>query len=193
MTKNIIYVLGAIVIAGAILGAYLFPVAQTPVAIGTSPTGTTFSSQKIAAIAFVPSAAGATTTSILNTDANDRYVTSNFVNCTNATTSYTAITGGGLANLIIKAATTSTNAPAVVGNTNLAMNDTVATGTSAAGGAAFPVVMVSSTSLPASPAVTNNVGAGAFAFLWASGSYLSFWANATNTAACIVGVQYSAS
>lgn len=160
--------------------------------VGTSANGSTFSTSKDYSVVVTPTN-NATSTSILNTDASDRYITSNFVDCGNATTSYTAVTGTGLANITVKAATTSTNAPAVIANTNLAMNDTIATGTSAQGTAGFIDVVVSSSSVSSAPTVTGNAGANSFQFRWAAGSYLTFFWNATSTMTCTIGVHTIAS
>lgn len=201
-TKQIVATVAVIVAVVAIYYAYQYPQFQSGVG-GTSAVGTTFNSAKVAAISFAPAAPGATTTSILNGDANDRYVLSNFVACNNATSSFTAVTGTGLANLIFQAATTSTNAPVLVTNTNLVMNDIVATGTVAAGAASNfgGIVLAASSSVASTTAATGvngftqnaNAGINAFKFVWSSGSYLTFVSNATNTAACTVGVYYLAS
>ncbi len=193
--------LGAIVVVlvVAIGGGYFFPKLenqeQQDQAVG-SPVGTTFANAKVAAINLFPTN-GATSTSVLNSDASDRFVIDNFVACTGATTTYAAVTGSALTSLgwIIKAATTSTLAPAVIGNTNLVMNDAIATGTVAAGVASDygGVVLVASTSIASSSPLVNNAGAAAQMFRWAAGSYLTFWSNATNTANCTVGVHYLAS
>ncbi len=200
LQKSVLALFGVMAIlgAGAFMGfsPFLKVINNVEQIAGASPTGTTFNSAKVAAISWTPSTAAATSTSILNTDANDRYVIDNVIACGQATTSYTAITGGGLANLIFKAATTSTANPAVISNTNLIMSDTIATSSGIAPGATggFPVILVASSSVPAaSPILTSNVGVAGFWFDWPAGSYLTFWANATSTTACTVGVHYIAS
>lgn len=169
MKTSIKIVLGVLILA-ALIGGYYFPKTDM-FAIGTSPTGSTFSNQKLAATVFAPSAVPATTTSIFNGDSNDRYVTSAFSYCGTVGTSLTPGSGTGLASLLFKAATTSTAAPTLVTNTNLTLSVTV------------------STSSPDSANATSTYGT-AFWQRWAAGSYMTFFSNATNTAVCTVGVNY---
>lgn len=195
MKQNLTLVGIVLILAVAIGGAYLFPQVQQQVALG-SPAGTTFVTAKVAQINLSPTN-GATSTSILNSDVSDRYITDNFIGCTGATTTFTAVTGAGLSTFgwVIKAATTSTAAPAVIANTNLVMNDSIATGTVAAGVASDygGIVLVASSSIATSSPFVSNAGASSQIFRWAANSYLTFWSNATNTAACTVGVHYVAS
>ncbi len=168
--NNNLYTSIAIVLVGAIaVGAYFYP-SYAPLA-GTSTAGSTFNSAKMAAVAFAPADPTATTTSILNTDANDRLVTGARVSCGNVGTSFTQINGSGLAALIFSAATTSTNAPATVSNTNFAFRVTVATS--------------SVDTFVASTTPTNS-----YMQRWSAGSYLTFFSNATNTAQCTVAADY---
>lgn len=195
--KSVIALLGAVIIGSVIVGAYWYPKAGNELSANAgSPAGSTFTSAKVAQINLSPTN-GATSTSVLNSDSSDRFVTDNFIGCTGATTTYAAVTGSALTNLgwIIKAATTSTSAPAVVSNTNLVMNDAIATGTVAAGVASDygGIVLVASTSIATSSPFVNNAAAASQIFRWAAGSYLTFFSNATNTAACTVGVHYLAS
>jgi len=161
-----------VVVILAICGAYLYP--QTKEFLGVSPTGSTFNSAKVAAIVFAPATGSATSTSILNSDANDRYVTDSFSYCQSVGTSFTAYTGTGLTELRFKGATTSTASPAAVSNTNFALNVIVATSSVYSANATSTFV-----------AAVNQV--------WPSGSYMTFTSNATNTAICTVGVNYVAS
>lgn len=168
--KNINFILG--LLAGVIIGAAGAIVFSGSDVVETSPTGATFNSAKVAAIVAAPATASATTTSILNSDANDRYITSTFAYCGGLGSSQTAYTGAGLANLTLKAATTSTAAPAALTNTNLVMNVNIATTT------------------PNTSAVATSTFVSAINQRWAAGSYLTFEFNATNTAACTVGANY---
>lgn len=145
-----------------------------------SPVGTTFNTAKIAAINWTLGT-GATTTSILNTDASDRYILSLEMGCQSVGTSQTPLTGAGLLALTVKAATTSTAAPAVISNTNIVGNSGFTLGTSSA-------QFVISSSTAAGPGGFSGV-----ANVWLAGSYMTFWSNATNTAACVTGVRYLAS
>lgn len=169
-TSNTLKVIGAIVVVLAIIGAYSYPKAIIAPSSNVGAVGTTFNTAKVAQINMSPSAAGATSTSILNTDDNNRYVRGAYVYCTGASQS----SDRTIASLLVQAATSSTAAPALNSNTNLAANLTVST--------TSPFVAVSSTT------ISNGV-----ASVWASGSYMSFFWNATNTAACTVGIPYAAS
>ena len=169
--KTYLKVIIGIVAVGVIVGAYYYPIATKEVGAGSS-VGTTFNSAKVAQVNISPTNS-ATSTSILNTDDTDRWVTSNFAACTGLGTSYTAVTGAGLAAVTLTSATTTTSAPATISNTN-SIALTVATAT--------PNYMINTV-------LTTNTLTG----LWKSGSYMSWAFNATNTAACTVGVTYLAS
>lgn len=174
MTKYILSFIGALVIAGAIYGAYQYPQIQQ---VAGSPAGTTFNSAKIASVNITPLTGTATSSSILNTDASARWIDSfGFAGCTGANTSYTYpnTSGTGLANLLIQVATTSISGQGLQGNTNYALNMTVPTSSA--------VYVQNSSTTPAS-----NAG------YWAPGTYLTFTTNATNTAACVFEVDYLAS
>jgi hypothetical protein len=170
-------ILGLIILVGlveVIAGVYLFTKPDTYI-VGNSPVGTEFGTAKLASINWSLASASATTTSLYNNDRNDRVITDSFLACDTVGTSQTAYTGAGLAALTLKAATTTTAAPAIVSNTNLALN------VSAVATSSVNVYVASSTE----PAATMNR-------IWPAGSYLSFFTNATNTAQCITGVHYLA-
>lgn len=170
---NLYKFIGAILVLGAITYVGVtFP--QTSVFVG-SPVGTTFNTAKIAAINMTISTASATSSSILNSDASARYITDGFVACTGIGTSLTAVTGAGLATLQFQMATTSTSAPANLG-TNYSERVTLATSS-----ATFYV------------ASTTEGAIAGFSRYWDAGTYLTIQPNATNTAACTVGVHYLAS
>ncbi len=176
MKDNLVLVAIVALLGVSIAGAYFFPLSSGFTA-GTSPTGSTFSTAKVAEIVWGSILSGsATSTSILNTDANDRIITDSFAFCSGTGTSQTAYTGTGLAALLFRAATTSTSAPAIVSNTNYAANMTIGTSTPNS---------YNATSTEGVLAGTSRV--------WPAGSYLTFFSNATNTAACIVGSHYLAS
>lgn len=166
-------IVGVLVVL-AIAGGYFYPKALNTVVLG-SPVGSTFNTAKIAAINFAPTTGSATSTSILNTDASDRYVIDGFAFCTGVGSSQVAYTGTGLNALTLKAATTTTNAPAGVSNTNNALALTIATSSNVTSNA------------------STTVATNAFAGVWGSGTYMTFFTNATNTAACNIGVHYLAS
>lgn len=168
-----------IIAAVVVVGAYFYPTSQTVIqSFGSSTVGTTFNTAKFAGVVMTPTAPGtnATTSSILNSDSFDRYVTRVEVGCQSLGTSRTAYTGTALAALTLTIATTSTSAPGVLGNTNfVATPTTVATSTG--------TFVVSSSTTPVAGLVVPNE-------VWASGSYMTFAFNATNTGTCTAGVAY---
>lgn len=176
MTKYLLAFIGVVVIAGAIYGAYLYPKVQ--ILVG-SPAGTTFGTSKFAAVAvnLANTGANGTSTSILNTDASDRYPVSVDIACEGVGTSQTAYSGTGLAALTLSVATSSTANPNSNANTNYVGAATLAIPTSTT-----QVAISSSTA-----ALPGNTRSGV---VWGAGSYMTFTFNATNTAACSVGVKY---
>ena len=168
------------VLAIVALGGYFFPgssvqlvqpLNQYTQTVG-SAVGSTFGTAKIASINFSPSV-GATSTSMINSDASDRYVTSSFYYCSGlgvskAAYTYTSLTSNGL---IFLAATSSTASTPINANTNFVMYNTISTST-------IYDFTASTTVYQAADRI------------WKAGSYLNFWSNATNTATCTVGVHY---
>lgn len=142
-----------------------------------SPVNTTFNTAKVAAVNITPSSNTATSTSILNSDTSDRIITDAFVTCSNVGNVF-AQTAAGLASAgwNWQAATTAAATPATLGaNANLAMNVIVAT-TSAAD------------AYTASTTYTQ-----VFNRRWGTGTYMTFWENATSSSAvCQAGVHYLA-
>lgn len=177
--QKIACVLVGAVIAVGVYGGYvqLFG-GNGQTAVGTSAQGTTFGTAKFAGVAANLSAPGAnaTSSSILNTDANDRYITSIKVGCEGVGTSQTAFTGAGLSALTLSVATSSTAAPATNGNANVV------------GGGA--ITISTSTAQFAISSSTSPTGNSKVYFIWAAGSYLTFTTNATNTALCTFGSEY---
>lgn len=164
-------VIAVLVVIAAIAGAYAYPKYQNTVG---SSVGSTFSTQKMIAVDMSPLTGTATSTSILNTDASARWIADfALTGCTGAGTSYTYpnTNATGLANLLIQAATTSVASQGLQGNTNYALNMIVSTSS--------PIYTESASS-------TLAVQAG----YWASGTYMTLTFNATNTAACIVEMDY---
>lgn len=140
---------------------------------GVSTVGATNNTAKLATITMAPLTAGATTTSLFNGDGTDREVTSSVIACTSVGTSQTFTTGSGLASWTLQAATTSVSGLGLNGNTNYAANLTLATS--------------SAWYYQASTTETVPIYVGR---VWPTQTYLSFGFNATNTAACTVGVHY---
>lgn len=175
-TQKIFYgVVGAIVIVGLVM-IYLL----SAKAHAASPQGSTYFNGNFAGtvISMAAPGANATSTSILNTTGNDLYITGEKLLCENVGTSKTAYTGAGLASVTFTAATSSTAAPAINANTNTLPVMTLAT---------------SSVQFTLSSSTAGTPGNGLVSNLWLAGSYLTFFANATNTANCTVGVDYAGS
>lgn len=167
------YILGLVLVGIVAITALFFPKYQTsPIASGTSSTsGTVNNTAKIASIAMALSTG--TSSSILNTDATDRIVESGFYSCDNLTTVLNPYNGAGLAALSFEVATTSAAASSAtaVTNGNAAFKSTVATSSS------YGFVASSTYAVP-------------FPRVWAAGSYMTFWSNATTTASCTIGLHY---
>jgi hypothetical protein len=174
-TKIISVVVGVLAILGTVAFFGYSPFLKTVVQQFGSPVGTTFNTAKVATVEMSPATNAASSTSVLNTDASTRFVESLNAACTGVGTSYTNLTGTGLAALTITAATTTVANAGAQGNSNT-FTGTVATTT------AFSLLS----------SVIASTGA-AMNYSWPSGTYLTFTFNATNTAACIVGVNYLAS
>lgn len=188
MNREIPLVYAVGIIGAVLLGiAGLFlPFIGTPSHVASvSPSGSTFSTQRGLGVAGWTPSNGATSTSIQNLTGQDVVVTGCFAQTETATTSYTAVTNTGLASFNIKAATTSTNAPAVVTNTNFVLNMNIATGTSAAGGTPFPQILQST-----STAVSAAAGISALPFMVPANAYLTFFANATTSSTYSVFCPY---
>lgn len=173
--KSIIALVLAVVIGGAIYGAYQYPKYQATV---SSTAGTTFLTAKFAGVSVSLANPGTTgtTSSILNTDAGTRYVTGVRAACDSVGTSYTAYTGTGLASLTLSIGTSSTASANTIGATaKVLTNGIIATST-------YTNSFATSTSQLGSTAQS--------ATLWHTGEYMNFQSNATNTAACTFGVDY---
>lgn len=183
-TKNIGYGIAGIVVLVIVFlfGKSFSGTTMVSQYAGSSAVGTTNSTARIATIVMSPTAPGATTTSILNGDANDRVIQAATYACTGVGNVLTAYTGAGLTSLgwVITAATTSTAAPASLGNTNYVFDTTngIPTTTPA-------LSYLASTTPGLTAANTGNR-------VWPAGSYLTFSSNATTTAICTVGVPYLA-
>lgn len=171
---NKITLIALVVVAAVAVGAYFFPRAVHSVFGASSPVGTTFNTAKVAEINFSPATGSATSTSILNVDASDRIVTNSFATCAGLGTSFTAYTGTALGALIFQAATTSTAAPTTLPSTNYVFNAVIATTT------------------PTDAYVASSSYASVTYQRWPAGTYMTWTSNATNTAACSVGVNYIA-
>lgn len=141
-------------------------------AAGASPVGSTFGSAKYAGI--TASLATATSSAIVNTDSNDRYVISTEAACTGVGTSKTAYTGTGLSALTLQIGTSSAATP---------FNSAAAVS-----GAGITLATSSVNFYLASSTIVT--GTSSNAMTWAAGTTMYFVVNATNTAACTFGVRY---
>lgn len=171
---NKILGIGIVLAVIVAVGGYFYP--KFSPSLGAS-AGSTFLSAKFAGIVanLANPGANATSSSILNTDAGNRYVTGFRYGCSNVGTSKTAYTGAGLANLQITVGTTSTAAPAAIPSQAFLIAN---------------ALNISTTSVnTASGSSTPTVALGN-ATIWPTGSYMTFWVNATNTAVCTFGVDY---
>lgn len=179
-TKGILALVAVLLIGAAVYGAFLS--SQGAVTFGSS-AGTSFNTAKFAGIVMVPSAPGtnATTSSILNTDANTRFVTGWRMACTGVGSSFTQVVGTGLANWTIAIGTSSTAAPATFSAANTYAPVTGGNFNIATNSASTEVVVSSSTLQTATSSKATP---------WHAGEYMTIGFNATNTAACTVGVDY---
>lgn len=150
---------------------------------GTSSTaGSTFDTAHFAGttINLVNAGANGTSTSILNSSAADRYVTALHLACQGIGSSFVGNTGSGLDALKMYIATTSAASPATLSTNNAVLaNGIVSTGT--------PALLISSST---AQTATGATATSSVASIWNTGSYMTFFFNATNTALCTVGVSY---
>ncbi len=175
---------GLLVLALIAIGGYFFPQGNTVIQkMFGSPGNATFLGQPAASVIFNLSAG--TTTSILNTDASDRYITTFQASCSGITSIVAPYLGvnSSIGYFGIRAATTTFNAATgtptanvLVSNSNFAASTTVATSSA---------ITVMSTSTAAATMNSNQ-----FSQEWAAGSYLTFITNATSSGTCTVGVMY---
>lgn len=171
------YLIGILaVFAVAIVGAYYYPTYSAPFTAGSSTVGSTFTQAKFYGVVMQP-ATGATTSSITNTDASDRFIVSYQYGCTGVGSSQTPLTGAGLVSngWSIGIATTATSGANPNSNVNQ-VNMLVATSTSSW-----------SYSSLGDNGTTTATGIPQTARVWAAGGILTFAFNATNTATCTVG------
>lgn len=180
MNKKII--IASLVVVLAIFGAYFFPRPVKQSVLAGSPQGATFNSSFQASVvaSLASPGANATSSSVYNGSGSDYYITAIKAGCESVGTSKTAYSGGGLASLQLSVGTSTASAPAVI-PTNLVGGGAVVIGTSTA-------TFVISTSTSGGANGTPSAYA-----IWPNGSYMTFWANATNTATCTFGVDYFSS
>ncbi len=140
-----------------------------------SPAGTTGTSGKYYSKAISLTDASGTTTSMFNNSGQDFAVRATDVMCQGLGTSLTAYTGTGLAGLTFSFATSSTNT--VTGNVAQ-----INTNYSA-------VINVSTSTVNSYQATSTEGVITGTTRVWPSGTYMIASANATNTAACALGIS----
>lgn len=171
MTKKIIYsAVGVILLVCAFFVGKSFGTADQ-FAGATSTTGATNTTAKLYSIAMAPATDSASTTSLYNGDSVDRGIIQSVAFCTGVGTSKTYLTGTGLASWTLQMSTSTASVDAKA-NTNYASNLTLAT-----------------SSAWVEVASTTYAVLGATGLVWPTGTYLNITFNATNTAACTVGVS----
>lgn len=182
LTKSILALVGAVIVGGFIWGAYQYPKASTQVAAGASPAGTTFSTAKFFGVAIAPAAPGtnATSSSVQNNTGQDLGIVSTRAFCEGLGTAKTAYSGAGLAALTVTIATSSTAAPAINANTNTVGSTAMTLATSTGNFTEASSTSSNGATSPGSTLVSN---------IWAAGSFLSFYVNATSTGTCTIGVE----
>ena len=174
--KTSIKILIAVVIALVVGAAVEYFVTQEPVnTLAISPVGTIGTSGKYYSQTLSLATAAGTTTSMFNNSGVDFAARAVDVMCQTVGTSKTAYSGAGLAAVVFKMATSSTNT--VTGNvpdinTNYLANITIGTST---------VDSYNATSTEGVIAGTSKI--------WPNQTYLIISSNATNTASCAVGVS----
>lgn len=173
--KDLLTTIGIAIVAGAVAGlvvVWLMPDAPAAQNIG-SPVGTTFNTAKVAAINLSPQSSAASSTSLFNGDASDRYVTDAFATCTGLTTSF-GTDALGVATLKFFAGTSTTAAPgaSIADRSFNAMNVSLGTST------AYNYVATTTYTVP-------------WGRIWTTQTYLIFQSNATSSGmTCNVGVHY---
>lgn len=140
----------------------------------TSSAGVTNSTAKLFSVTMSPSVASATTTSLLNSDSTDRMITGNILGCTGVGNSQAYLTGAGLltGGWALQFSTSTVGSTGLQGNLNYAGNISIAT---------------SSAWLQQASSTLGVLGA--VGLVWPASTYLNFTFNATNTAACTIGVS----
>jgi hypothetical protein len=157
---------------GLVLGHSFWPTTQFQSVAGSSPAGSDFSTSKEYSTVMNLSSSTGTTTSILNTDTNARYVTSVFADCQGVGT-----VSSSVAALTF---TMATSTQSYAGSTTV-LSVSPATG--------YVTLATSSTV----STVASSTWQTPYPQLWAPATYLNIFTNATNTAVCTVGVHTVAS
>jgi len=164
-------------VACFILGAFIvhsfFPSVIVQSVAGASPAGSTFSTAKEYSVTMALTGTG-TTTSIQNTDSNNRYVKNNFAFCTGLTQASSALAGS----LSYTVATTSQN---FTGSTTAPTTNATPAGV---------IAMATSTGAGYTASSTWPTP---YYQIWQPGQWMTFNWNATDTAVCTVGLSTLAS
>ena len=169
-----IYIISALV-ALAIVGAYFFPLAKNSSFGAVSPAGTL--NQVTSWSSVTLNTLTSSSTSVLNTGVSDRVIMGSYTFCSSEVPVYSYGVYAGLANFIVQAATTTNPTGSaglgLQGNTNYVMYNNIATSTG--------IGYLAST----------TIGVADFGRIWPANTYLTFVTNATTTASCTVGLEYS--
>lgn len=181
--KTLSTIIASVVITSVIVFVALqFANTGNQVAGATSSTGVSFNTARFAGITMSMANVGAngTSTSILNSDSTDRYVTSLKVACQGIGSSFAINTGAGIASLNLTVATSTIANPASLSSANAILASGVISTTST-------TLLISSST---APVATGPTATSSYATVWNTGTYMTFQTNATNTAACTLGVDY---
>lgn len=164
MSKNLKEGLVGVIMLLVIVGAYVYP-RQSPQLAGASPAGSTFTTSKEASVVYLPATSAASSTSILNTDANNRFITSGTVACFGT---------NGQGGTFTVATTTIPNL-GLQGNTNYAENIVATTTTSS-------LLMYTASSTEGVLTYTSRV--------WPAGVYETVVDSAVTGASCTISLHY---
>ncbi len=172
-TSTFFKLLAGVVVVVAIVGGYMYP-KTTMLAGASSSSGAYFNSVDSVTTVFAPLTS--TSTSILNTGASDRAVSSSNIYCTPVGLVQTYATGATLASWTVTVATTSVANTGLQGNANYVALDTIGTSTQSGIIAGW---------------VASSTVNGNFAFnVWPVNTYLTLNFNATSTATCSLKIVY---
>lgn len=175
------YIVVAVLAVAAFAGGYFFP--KSTVAGTASSAGATYGDAKFAGVSINLANAGSngTSTTIVNTDAVDRYILSIRIGCQGFATRITN-NNGGVANLNVSIGTTTSATPAAfLSNSAVAQNLIVPTTSLSM------VLSVGATTTPSTFGISSTTNS----FLWSAGTGLTFFWNATSSnTTCSEGVDY---
>lgn len=177
-----------VICVGAVLGTLAFfnltpfrTIVQSVFGGTTGTAGNTYGTEKIAAIVINLAGTGqnGTSTSITNTDATDRYVSSVKIGCEGFPATITDYNGAKASLQVSIGTTTSASPSAFLSTAAVAQNLTVPTTTNS-------TLVAAATTTPAAFGLAST----SVAFIWPTGTSMTFFWNGTTTAKCTEGVAY---